>query len=107
MHEALLKVAAYIYRYPIDQLEKWPPERQSVIRYNALVQNPEQTVLSLYDRFGLDMSPQYRQVLQEEMHRARQYKSSHRYSLEQCGLTREQVVSDYSDIFERFGFDTE
>jgi hypothetical protein len=107
MHEALLKVAAYIYRYPIDQLEKWPPERQSVIRYNTLVQNPEQTVLSLYDRFGLNMSPQYRQVLQEEMHRARQYKSSHRYSLEQCGLTREQVVSDYSDIFERFGFDTE
>jgi DNA-binding MurR/RpiR family transcriptional regulator len=87
-------------------LEEWPQERHAIIKYGTLVQNSEQTVLNLYERFGFNMHPRFRQVLQEEAEKARQYKSQHVYSLEQTGLTREKVVSDYKDIFERFGFDT-
>jgi hypothetical protein len=34
------------------------------------------------------------------------FNSDHIYSYEEMGFTREQIVEIYSDIFERFGFDT-
>lgn len=106
MRESIYRITLHWYRYPINQLEEWPQERHAIIKYGTLVQNSEQTVLNLYERFGFNMHPRFRQVLQEEAEKARQYKSQHVYSLEQTGLTREKVVSDYKDIFERFGFDT-
>jgi hypothetical protein len=106
MREAIYNAIAHWYRYPVDKLEKWDPKRKAILKYTNLVQDPEQTVLNLYERFGFNMHPRFRQVLQEEAEKARQYKSQHVYSLEQTGLTREKVVSDYKDIFERFGFDT-
>lgn len=107
MQNGLLKMVAHFYRYPIEELKKWAPERQSVMTYDTLVQNPEQTVLDLYERFRFNLLPRYHQVLQDEMQKARKYKSQHQYSIEQFGLTHEQIISDYGDIFDQFGFHTE
>lgn len=43
-------------------------------------------------------------ILQHEEGKARAYKSKHKYSLEQFGLTREAILAQYEDIFERFCF---
>ena len=97
---------AYWYDYPVQQLETWDSNRQKILKYTTLTQNPEQTVIDIYDRFGLNISSQYHQVLREEALNSRKFKSCHKYSDKQCGLSREQIISYYSNIFDRFGFNT-
>jgi hypothetical protein len=105
MRETILLMIAHWYRYPVYQLKKWANERQVVLKYENLMQNPEHTILSIYERFGFDISTHFRQILREATEKAKQYKSSHNYSLEQTGLTHEQIISDYKDILEQFNFD--
>jgi hypothetical protein len=94
------------YTYPLERLARAPEDRYVFVRYDDLVTDPEATVAGIYDRFGFDMSPVYAQVLKMEAQKARRYRSRHAYSLEQVGLTRQQILAEYSDVFERFDFDT-
>jgi hypothetical protein len=75
------------------------------VRYDDLIANPGQTVMQIYERFGFSLSSLYRMVLEEE-EKADRYASSHFYSLEQTGLTRDEIVSTFREIFDRFKFDT-
>jgi hypothetical protein len=52
------------------------------------------------------MSPTFARVLHEEATRARTYRSRHCYSLEEMGMDSNQIVAQFWDVFERFGFDT-
>lgn len=51
------------------------------------------------------MSPAYASILKEEAEWARRYRSRHRYSLEELGLSRERILTECGDAFERLGFD--
>jgi len=100
----LAMVSCY-YRYPLTRLDRMSPDRQQVITYQTLVTHPAQTVTGIYTSFGFVMSPAYTAIIQREEEKARSYKSKHEYSLEKFGLTREQIVALYEDIFDRFGFE--
>ncbi len=102
----VLEMARHWYRYPLEQLERAPRENYVVVNYNDLVQDAERTVADIYRRLGFEISPDFARVLREEAEKARNYRSEHEYSLEQMGLTREQIVAEYEDVFARFGFDT-
>ena len=102
-----LEMAGHWYRYPVARLDTWPASSQSVVVYDSLVADPEATVKGLYARFGFALSETYAATLARERARAKTYRSAHEYSLEQFGLTRERVMTDYRDIFERFGFDNQ
>jgi hypothetical protein len=93
------------YRYPLEVLDQASPDSCIIVRYDDLVRDPEQTILDIYDRFGFDVSSEFARILKREAKKARDFESTHDYSLEQFGITREQVVEEYADIFERFGFD--
>ncbi len=97
--------AAHWYRYPLDYLAQAPPDSYIVIRYDDLVRDPEQTIIAIYERLGFDMSPEYARILKQEAEKARRFQSTHVYSLEQFGVTREQLIQEFDDIFERLDFD--
>lgn len=105
INTAARRIVALYYRYPLEQLSQLPSERHMVISYPRLMADLEGTVRELYRRFGLHLAPAYEQVVRAEHKKARSYTSSHRYSLEQFGLSREEIVREYEDIFERFGFE--
>lgn len=107
LRQAACRLMALYYRYPLEKLQALPPQRQMVISYPVLMADLKATVEDLYRRFGLDLTPSYQQLLQDEAAKSLRYKSNHFYSLEQFGFTREQILLDFRDIFERFGFDTE
>jgi len=65
---------------------------------------PAQAVINIYKHLGFEMTPAFMDILQHEEGKARAYKSKHKYSLEQFGLTREAILAQYEDIFERFCF---
>lgn len=102
----VLEMARHWYTYPLERLEQAPEESYIVVNFGDLVGDAEQTVIDIYDRFGFEMTPRFAQVLREEAEKARHHESDHEYSLEEMGLTRQQIVSEYEDIFDRFGFDT-
>jgi len=102
----VIRMAAHWYRYPLERLDREPEDRRAIVRYDDLVSDPETTVRRIYERFGFDVGPAFAEVLREESARARGYRSRHRYDLEALGLSRERIVEECREVFERFGFDS-
>jgi hypothetical protein len=106
LRDYVIDMARHWYSYPLEQLEAIPEDGFLFVRYDDLVADPAGTVAGIYERFGFKMSPAYARVLQEESEKARRYRSRHEYSVQQTGLSREQILATYQDVFDRFGFDT-
>lgn len=102
----ILDATRHWYSYPLERLEQEPDGDYIVVNFNDLVHDARRTVTAIYDRFGFEITSAYDDLLREATERARNYESDHEYSLEEMGLTREQIVDQYEDMFERFGFDT-
>ncbi|MEA3345072.1 MAG: sulfotransferase [Chloroflexota bacterium] len=102
----VLDMARHWYTYPLERLEQVPQASYIVVKLDELASDAERAVADIYARFGLDISPAFAKVLREEAEKARDHQSRHEYSLEEMGLTRERIVADYKDVFERFDFDT-
>jgi hypothetical protein len=101
----VIELARHGYRYPLERLQRLVPKRYAVVRFDDLVQDAGRTVAGIYRRLGLELSPDYARLLDEETERARRYRSRHRYSLEGLGLSRERILTECEDVFERLGFD--
>lgn len=94
------------YYRAILQLKKELPAEQFIdVYYRDLVADPRGCIDELYGKLGLDMSEEFRQVLEEESDRARHYKSRHQYSLEEYGLSREQICRELGEVLEEYGFE--
>lgn len=104
--QRILSLTSHWYTTPLEQLDRRPENCRAIEKYDRMVSDPGDFVTMLYDRFEYPMSDQFRQFLQQETDRAKNYKSKHAYSLEQYGLTRERIISDFKPIFERFDFPT-
>jgi hypothetical protein len=98
-------MAHYWYSYPLEYLESIPKDRYIVVRFDELVKDVEQTVARIYNRFDFTIDSAFEDTLRQETANARKYKSQHRYSLEEMGLTQAKIRSEYQHIFKRFDFD--
>ena len=105
--EYVLTATQHWYRYPVDRLEEAPEENRIFVNFHDLVADPDRVVHEIYDRFDLEMTPEFEAVLKEETEKAKNHKSRHKYSLEAVGLTHQEILTTYSDVFERWGFDRE
>jgi hypothetical protein len=104
--EYILDMARHWYGYPLERLDQAPQDSYIVVNFNDLVKDARETVREIYDRFGLEISPAFDEILRKATVRARNHESGHEYSLQEMGLTCDQIVTTYRDVFERFGFDT-
>ena len=96
---ALARLAIDYYRYALD-CRKLIPESQFVtLRYDDIVADPRLAIEQLYAHFDLDMSPAFRARLESELGAHRSYSSKHDYSLEQFGLSEEEVFTELKDVF--------
>jgi len=103
--DAQQEIITHYYRYPLEQLDAMSSDRQQIVTYPALVTGPARIANGIYKNFNLAMTQAFMLTLQREEEKARRYESSHAYSLEQFSLSREQLLKDYADIFDRFGFE--
>ena len=102
----MYEILKYYYTYPLQQLEAGPHKDYMLIRYDDLVRYPEKTIHVAYQRFGLRLSTEFLSILKQEGQIAKAYTSSHRYSIDDTHLTKERIVSDLRDIYDRFEFDS-
>jgi hypothetical protein len=106
LRDFVVDMARYWYTHALERIDRAPQDRAIIVRYDDLVDDPAGTVSRIYERFGFEIDPAYAEILQVQAERARTYRSRHRYSLEGTGLTREEIVAEFQDVFDRFGFPT-
>jgi hypothetical protein len=93
----------------LEALESTGVEHQHVM-YDRLVENPKETVRSLYEQFNLDFSQEFEDALDayldenaKQRQKLKQGKSVlHNYTAEEFGLTNAQIEEEMSDYIERF-----
>ena len=101
----LVELGYAYYRVALELMDTLPKERFHLVRYKDLIKDPKRVVEEVYGWMELEMSPAYRAKLEEVTRRQKRYKSSHEYSLEEYGLSKEEVYENLRDVFSRFGFE--
>jgi hypothetical protein len=93
------------YRQPLKYLDSHPSPCHLVLKYDDLIQRPEQVLRAFYEQFGYPDKPGLTDIVDQAVKETLSFHSDHVYSYEEMGFTREQIVNLYVDIFERFDFD--
>jgi hypothetical protein len=101
----ILEHAHHWYIYPHQYLKNLPPDQYRMVRYKDLVADPQGTVESIYEQFGIEMTPEYHQTLHQESEKAKRYKSSHEYSLEEMGLDQQQIAREFQHAVSDYDLD--
>ena len=104
---ALAQMAVDYLRYGLDCRDVIPHDQFVVVKYDDLIDHPQATVEEIYAQVGMEVSSDFREHLIEATSKQRSHESTHEYSLEQFGLTKEWVYEQLKDVFEEFGFDPE
>ena len=103
--KTLAQMSFAFYRYVLEVRKQIPEEQLHFVRYADLVRDPKGEVERVYAWLGLELTPAYRAVLDEATSKQRKYKSKHRYSLAQFGLSEQDIYDELKDVFEAFGFE--
>jgi hypothetical protein len=104
--DEILDLTQHWYRYPLRYLDAHPSPRHLILKYDDLIQRPEAVIRGFYEQFGYPDQPGLPVIIDQAVKETLAFKSDHSYSLEEMGLTREQVIEMFKDIFERFNFET-
>jgi len=102
--EEMVEMTKHWYTYTVGRLEQMPASSYTMVMYDDLVGDLEQTVTDIYASFGFEISPTYARALKDELRKASEYTSDHEYSLQEMGLTQERIAAEYEDVYDRFGF---
>jgi hypothetical protein len=102
---ALAQLGIDYYRHLEAQRNRLPAEQFVTVRYRSLVDKPVETVERIYRHFGFDLTRIYAQRLREEAVRGREFRSRHKYSLDEFGLTKEFIYDELRESFEIHGFE--
>jgi len=74
------------------------------LKYDTLIEKPKETVLNIYNHFGWEVSNEFAESLEAESHRNKDYKSSHDYSLEEFGISKEEITEQLAEVIQEHGF---
>jgi omega-hydroxy-beta-dihydromenaquinone-9 sulfotransferase len=100
--EVIQEQAKHWYLYPHQYLKTLPPDQYVIVRYQDLVADPQMTVENIYQRFGIELTDEFRETLAIESQIAKQYKSKHSYSLEAMGLDENKIYREYDAPIQEF-----
>jgi len=102
--DKILAWTKYWYDHPLEVIDRQAPDRCMIVKYDDLIRSPDSVLRSVYRRFDYPQSHALEGLLRDAAEAARSHTSSHQYSYSAMGFTREQIVSEFAHIFERFGF---
>jgi hypothetical protein len=98
LQETVIEHSKHWYLYPHQYLKDLPPSQYIRVRYKDLVTDPKGTIEAIYRQFGFDLSPEYDRILQIEEEKARSYKSKHRYSLQNMGISKQRIKREFQFV---------
>lgn len=98
----LAEQSYHTYEYPLEVLARHPETPRAIVDYAELVAEPKKTVEKIYAELGLPLTPEYESTLSTEQGRAKKHETSHRYDLDEFGLSGGEIHAKLGDLFERF-----
>lgn len=104
--EEIVDLTQHWYTHPLHYLDTHPSPRHLILKYDDLIQRPEQVIRSFYEQFGYPDKPGLPVIIDQAVKETLTFNSDHSYSYEKMGFTREQIIAMYPEIFERFNFET-
>jgi hypothetical protein len=102
--EEILDWTKYWYEHPLDVIDRDRSGRCMIVRYEDLLRRPDCVLDRIYSEFRYPESDAVESILDDAAKAARTHTSSHVYNLEAMGFTREQIVREFAQIFDRFEF---
>ena len=99
------RVAVGFYRHMLKNRDKFDDRRYLCIPYTDLVAAPRETVERIYAHFGFEMSDRFKARLEDATQRSRKYRSSHEYSLEEFGLSKEWIREELGDVLDAYSLE--
>ena len=96
--QSYARMSAAWYRHLHDTIKRLPADQVYMVNYDALIHSPRETVLALYRHFDWTPSKDFIDRLNHAADQATQFKSSHRYSLEQYGLSLEWLEEELGEV---------
>ena len=103
--DKVLALTKYWYHHPIEYMDAHPSPFQLVVRFDDLIGDPEAVIRRFAAQFGYPVHTQLTEIVQQAQEDAIAHRSEHYYDYTEMGFTREQIVSEFEAIFERFDFD--
>lgn len=103
--QALKRLGYDYYRYALECRRDIPEHQFITLRYEDLIANPKQTMLGLYGRLDMPVSPAFEAKLDEAMMAQRDYESPRTVDLEFFGISRDEVAAELREVLETFGYD--
>lgn len=100
-----MALAKHWYRHPLAYLDANPSPRHLILNYDDLISRPEAVIRGLYRQFGYPQRAGLEAIVAQAAEETRNYRSDHHYSYESMGFSHAQIVAEFADIFERFGFE--
>ena len=100
----IMKSSEHWYDYTLNELKKLPSDQAVIIKFEDLVKDADRTVHDIYSKFGLDVTPEFQEILEEETTKARNHVSKHHYSLEEMGIDKEEMLDRFQDVITEFGY---
>lgn len=100
--EFILRSSEHWYEYPLQKLAQLPENQQVVVRFDDLVTNTKKTVQDIYLRLGLELTPEFLDLLELESTLARNYQSRHRYSPEEMGIDPRAFQDRFAGIINEY-----
>lgn len=98
----IIKSSEHWYRYPLETLTALPENQQMVIRFDDLVSDTKGTVEEIYQRLGLDLSSEFRDMLEWESSSARGHRSQHHYSIQEMGIDPQLIEDKFTGIMKEY-----
>ncbi|MCH2108111.1 MAG: sulfotransferase [Polyangiaceae bacterium] len=81
-----------------------PKDRVLTIRFEDLIQNPEALTKKIYSFLGVPFSKEAQRTLVDSLQQSDDFKSTHRYTLEQFGLQEAEVLQSLEEEARYYGY---
>lgn len=102
--DEFFQVMRFYYLYPAEFF-KDKEDQCMFMKYDDLVQQPDDSIEDLYDWLGLNYSPEMQEIVSRETRQAQSFRSRHHYSVDEMGLSEERIFSEFEEVFHFYEFD--
>jgi hypothetical protein len=100
----LYEQSIHSYTYPDEILGRHSDRPVVRIDYRDLLTRPRAVIEGLYAEFGYEVTQSLRDALHEAEARVGRHETKHRYSLEEYGLSEDEIHTRLAPLFERFAW---
>jgi hypothetical protein len=101
---AVAQMGFEYYRAVLKIRAGLPQDVFVTVQYDDLVKDPKAVVEQLRRWLRLPITEAFAPRLADAIEGHQRYRSRHRYSLEEYGLTKEHVYNELKEVFETYGF---